>query len=344
MKSFNRQKPSRMINLIYMALLFVIFVASGIIHLTNEHEDDIKRYKKHSLQMQELLTNIIRTELFNNNYRAVAHTLDEWFEQNDTTYEIKATSANGFILSHHKRTSSSNDLFQRSHTIEYGYNGQLNLYITDSLDNVFDNSRHSAVYVFIIAIVLALISGQFLWIIEQKRYNLALENLTYTDPLTKIFNRRYLDETLQQEFYRAQRTKQPLSLIMIDIDKFKAYNDNFGHQAGDECLSRVATALNNTLKRPGEFVARYGGEEFTVVLPNVDTTNAIKMAELLKDAINKLAIPSQMGQSTDPTLSASLGTATCNHKQEQNLEELINNADLALYRAKNAGGNCVITI
>ncbi len=344
MKPVSRQKPSRMINLIYMTVLFVIFVASGIIHLTHQHDDDIRIYKHHSLQMQELLTNIIRAELFNNNYRAVTHILEEWFEQNDSTYEIKATSAYGYILSHHKRESSSDNLFQRSYTIEYGYKGQLNLYITDSLDNVFDTSRHSAIYTFIIAIVLALISGQFLWLIEQKRYNRALEGLTYTDPLTKIFNRRYLDETLEQEFYRAQRTQQPLSLIMIDIDKFKTYNDTFGHQAGDECLSRVATALNNTLKRPGEFVARYGGEEFTVVLPNVDTTNAIKIAELLKDAINKLAIPCQIGQSTGPTLSASLGTTTSDHKQEQGLEELINNADLALYRAKNAGGNCVVTI
>ncbi len=127
---------------------------------------------------------------------------------------------------------------------------------------------------------------------ELEKANIALQNLSHTDSLTNLWNRRYFDEMLDIEWKRALRGKLPLSLFFIDIDNFKAYNDQYGHSAGDNCLIRVAKEIKNSLKRAGDMVARYGGEEFVVLLSNTDLDKACKTAEIIRMKIEELAIPS----------------------------------------------------
>ena len=130
---------------------------------------------------------------------------------------------------------------------------------------------------------------------------------------------------------------------MIDIDYFKDYNDQFGHQAGDLCLTRIAGALHKTLKRPGEFVARYGGEEFAVVLPNIGQRHVKEIAEMLRQSVLNLSIPLSNENPEDDIVTISLGIATHDALHVKSPEELILNADRALYQAKEAGRNCVKT-
>ncbi|MGK7922405.1 MAG: diguanylate cyclase, partial [Trichodesmium sp.] len=170
--------------------------------------------------------------------------------------------------------------------------------------------------------------------------NLKLERLARLDGLTEITNRRYFDEFLDQEWRRLTREKQFLSLIMLDVDHFKLYNDFYGHQAGDKCLIKIAQAVQELLKRPADLLARYGGEEFVVVLPNTDEIGASKIATQIQLAIQALAIPHVKSKKQVVTLS--LGIASQIPSTDRTPEELINEAGLALYQAKQQGRNCWI--
>jgi diguanylate cyclase (GGDEF)-like protein len=121
--------------------------------------------------------------------------------------------------------------------------------------------------------------------------NRILQQLSSQDGLTGIANRRHFDGELSREWRRALRSKTPLSLLMLDIDGFKAYNDFYGHQKGDECLRSVASTLKAVVKRPGDLCARYGGEEFAVILPGTRFEGAVRMAEAFRAAIEALRIP-----------------------------------------------------
>ena len=120
--------------------------------------------------------------------------------------------------------------------------------------------------------------------------NLYLKELAYGDELTKVANRRYFDQYLSQEWRRMAREKQPLSLILIDIDCFKKFNDTFGHVAGDRCLQKVASAIGAAVNRPGDLVARYGGEEFAIILPNTHLSGASYLAKKVRSQIENLQI------------------------------------------------------
>lgn len=140
--------------------------------------------------------------------------------------------------------------------------------------------------------------------------NQELQRLTVVDGLTGITNRRGFDQYLDQEWQRAQREHSPLSLILLDVDCFKAYNDHYGHQDGDRCLQQVAQATHQTVQRATDLAARYGGEEFAVILPNTDTAGAMHLAEALRTAVQTLRLPhahSLVGN----WVSISLGVATC---------------------------------
>lgn len=170
--------------------------------------------------------------------------------------------------------------------------------------------------------------------------NKTLQRLAAQDGLTGVANRRYFDEFFDLEWRRDIRDGTPISLILIDIDFFKAYNDTCGHQMGDECLKRVANELSSVLNRSGDFVARYGGEEFVVVLPNVNSQGAYAVAERLRSAIEALGIQhSQSKVSKHVTLS--LGVATTVPKRDSDPATLIAAADQALYQAKQEGRNRV---
>jgi diguanylate cyclase (GGDEF)-like protein len=168
-----------------------------------------------------------------------------------------------------------------------------------------------------------------------------LESLSLLDALTHIPNRRRFDETLLSEWKRAIRDATPLSLIMIDIDYFKQYNDYYGHGAGDICLQRVAAALTKSLVRPSDLIARYGGEEFVVILPDTNQKAALQVAERLRESVVKLALPHARSE-IDAVVTISLGVATQTKRPEDLSPQTLNDAaDNALYLAKEKGRNCV---
>ncbi|WP_316348891.1 diguanylate cyclase [Desulfuromonas acetoxidans] len=170
--------------------------------------------------------------------------------------------------------------------------------------------------------------------------NKELQLASMTDSLTGVGNRRQFDEHLQHEWLIARRNGTVVSLLMIDIDHFKLYNDTYGHQDGDQCLQSVAEVISNQVKREADLVARYGGEEFAVILPDVPLIGAQKVAERIRLAINDLGIPNVDALKT-PWITVSIGYASMSPQSGQDCEELIRFADQALYRAKRAGRNCI---
>ncbi|NET25037.1 diguanylate cyclase domain-containing protein [Okeania sp. SIO1I7] len=178
-------------------------------------------------------------------------------------------------------------------------------------------------------------------ITERKTLELELNRLATIDGLTGVYNRSTFDQTIVQEWQRAQREKQPLSLILFDADYFKLYNDYYGHQAGDNCLVQIAHAASETVKRPGDFVARYGGEEFVIILPNTDRQGAIAVAEGIRQAIQLLAIPHERSE-VSSVVSVSMGIACVIPTTDSSPETLISMADQAMYKAKQQGRNLAI--
>ncbi len=170
--------------------------------------------------------------------------------------------------------------------------------------------------------------------------NKKLELLANFDALTGVANRRCFMKTFDDEWKRAQRHNLYLSLIMIDVDFFKAYNDNYGHQAGDECLQRIASLLKNELSRPGDFLARYGGEEFIVILPGINSDGTAAVAEKLRKIIEAAQIPHTISTIND-YVTISLGTTTIIPVNKKKPDSLIAEADKALYKAKRNGRNRV---
>lgn len=177
--------------------------------------------------------------------------------------------------------------------------------------------------------------------LDLTEYNHKLEQLSRTDALTNISNRRYFDETLEAETRRQSRQGTPLTLMICDIDFFKQYNDSYGHQAGDACLQQVASSINSSFSRVGgDLVARYGGEEFAVILPNVDKTNALILAEKMRENIEKLALEHN-ASSIASVVTLSIGVTTLEPNMNASISVIIKNADDALYSAKAAGRNNV---
>lgn len=176
---------------------------------------------------------------------------------------------------------------------------------------------------------------------QLEEVNEALRQLSALDGLTGIGNRRSFDHTLDREWNRAQREQSPLSLIMLDIDFFKAFNDTYGHQAGDDCLRQIAAIASGATKRSSDFVARYGGEEFVVVLPNTTPKGALKVAETIRSWINNHHIP-HSSSAIASHVTVSLGVATSLPDDPKSQEQLISEADKALYQAKREGRNRVL--
>ena len=164
--------------------------------------------------------------------------------------------------------------------------------------------------------------------------NRRLEELSFLDGLTEVANRRQFEQILDLEWRRAVRSGSPLSLILADIDHFKAFNDNHGHQAGDRCLRDVATLLDSIVQRAGDQVARYGGEEFAAMLPETDAEGAENIAERMRRAVESL-------ETGGGRVTVSIGVATTVAGETRSAESLVAAADAALYEAKRAGRNTV---
>ncbi|MFB9244050.1 sensor domain-containing diguanylate cyclase [Massilia antarctica] len=170
---------------------------------------------------------------------------------------------------------------------------------------------------------------------------LELRSQTFSDGLTGIANRRHFDVAMDKEMRRAKRSGTPLSLLMIDIDFFKPYNDHYGHQQGDDTLIKVAHALAAMLQRPGDLIARYGGEEFAVILPEMTAEHSQVLAEKMRERIAALAIPHAKADLTG-YITVSIGLATHALENSSDIAVLLGEADRALYMAKGAGRNRVV--
>ncbi len=168
-----------------------------------------------------------------------------------------------------------------------------------------------------------------------------LEQLSMLDALTGIANRRSFDQSLEREWGRSQRTGSLLGVVMLDIDHFKAYNDNYGHGAGDECLRRVAQALQSVVQRPLDLVARYGGEEFVALLPETEPTGTALLAERFRGAVAEQHLPHAFSP-VAPQVTVSVGHASRAAVNGETPQALVAAADQALYRAKAEGRNRVV--
>ncbi|MBF0171198.1 MAG: diguanylate cyclase [Nitrospinae bacterium] len=174
---------------------------------------------------------------------------------------------------------------------------------------------------------------------ELEKSNKELKKISNQDGLTGLANRRFFDEMLDREMRRAHRDKKPMALIMLDVDFFKKYNDSYGHQAGDDCLRAVGSALMKSAKRPGDVAARYGGEEFALILPEADEQGLRIVGTFVGETLKKLALPHNASD-VAPHVTASMGGAVLplnGHALAPT--EFIKMADEALYQAKRKGRN-----
>ena len=200
-------------------------------------------------------------------------------------------------------------------------------------------------------IILILSSIIGLYLLQRKRYfsrikeieqeeekRKILETYAYIDSMTQIANRRYFDQFLDKEWRYCQRNKKNLCIVLIDIDNFKLYNDRYGHQAGDECLKKVARVLDDNLNRSHDFIARYGGEEFICILPNTNIEDAKVICEKLRVEIENLKIPHEDSK-TSNVVTISIGISCTIPNENIEMNDLIRKADNALYLSKKAGRN-----
>jgi diguanylate cyclase (GGDEF)-like protein/PAS domain S-box-containing protein len=167
-----------------------------------------------------------------------------------------------------------------------------------------------------------------------------LELLAAEDGLTKLPNRRNFDEYLEKEWRRQARAQKPISLIMCDVDFFKAFNDTYGHQAGDACLKSVAQVIQSQVRRAGDLAARYGGEEFAIIMPETDSKGAWHVADKIRRQLEEMKIPHSRSKAAS-FVTISCGIATMIPSNENSPQMLIENADQGLYKSKSQGRNCV---
>lgn len=179
--------------------------------------------------------------------------------------------------------------------------------------------------------------------VQLRELNKKLEKMVSIDGLTGLSNRRFFDKTLRQLWDRCYRLGEDISLIMIDIDNFKLFNDTYGHLAGDECLREVAEKIENVVHKPDDLIARYGGEEFAVVLPGTDLAGALTVAERIRSGVLDLEIENKKSDVSD-YLTVSLGCVTTQplvRAEEEKIKGFIDSADKFLYAAKEAGRNTI---
>jgi diguanylate cyclase (GGDEF)-like protein len=188
---------------------------------------------------------------------------------------------------------------------------------------------------------------RFAWLVDQRECgrnqkladaNRQLEALSNHDGLTGIHNRRYFDDYLAEVWDAAKAKTSPVSLVMIDVDHFKAYNDFYGHVGGDECLRRIAAAIQKALRRNSDIVTRYGGEEFAVVLPDAPGSEVQAVAERIMQSVAALGLPHERSP-LFKRVTLSIGYATASATDAATPAALLRSADTALYRAKSDGRN-----
>lgn len=239
---------------------------------------------------------------------------------------------------------SSVDKEQRLYTFSRVGNLPLTVVVALSGDEVFATWRRTAIVISGATGVLCLALLWLTWLLCRElrlRYNAEQElaQLAATDALTGVANRRTLDQTLRHEWFRAQRSGKPMSVLMIDADHFKAFNDRHGHQAGDEALRTLAQVIGENVHRPTDLVARYGGEEFSVILAETDNEGARQIAERIRAQVEQLPVTA----GDEQPMTVSIGISTWTTASDISLEQLLFLADKALYQAKEGGRNRVVS-
>jgi diguanylate cyclase (GGDEF)-like protein len=209
--------------------------------------------------------------------------------------------------------------------------------VSKLVDTFHTTIRFNIIYAILIFIIIEII---LVWVFRRESKLATAEKNALVDGLTDIFNRRYFDHLLKGELSSAKRLKNPLSLIICDIDFFKNFNDTYGHQAGDKCLKKVAAALKQKVKRGRDCVARYGGEEFVMLLPHTDLKGALHIANLVRQEICDLNI-THVNSITEQFITISLGVACTESLTKR--DDLLGAADRCLYLAKESGRNKVVS-
>jgi diguanylate cyclase (GGDEF)-like protein len=209
----------------------------------------------------------------------------------------------------------------------------------DVTEQVFQYAKNFFINIGLAIVAFFLIEIGLIWLLNRETRLTAAEQSAAVDELTGLFNRRYLDDILDNEIHRSKGSQDaPLSLIVCDVDHFKRYNDTYGHKAGDECLQKISDALRRQARRSSDCVARYGGEEFVIVLPRTDIHAAVDLAETARKAVFSLNIP-HASSGIVPVVTVTLGVACTSHLADY--ENLFEAADKNLYIAKNNGRNRV---
>ncbi|POA22184.1 MULTISPECIES: sensor domain-containing diguanylate cyclase [unclassified Pseudomonas] len=240
-------------------------------------------------------------------------------------------------------STSSMDHQQRLYTYSRVGNLPLTVMVALSSDEVFGTWRRTAL---LISGATGVLCAGLLWLTWllarelrlRQRAERELAQLAATDALTGVANRRMLDQSLRHEWFRAQRSGKPLSVMMIDADHFKAFNDRHGHQAGDQALRELARVITANVRRPGDLVARYGGEEFSVILAETDGHGAQQIAGHIRQAVEQLPLV----DGAERPMTVSIGISTWTAASEMTLEQLLFAADKALYQAKEGGRNRIV--
>lgn len=176
--------------------------------------------------------------------------------------------------------------------------------------------------------------------LELRNLSERLERISQIDPLTELYNKRHFNDAFQREWKSAVREGSPVSLLMIDIDHFKRYNDTYGHLQGDECLKAVAAEVRLAAARPRDVAARFGGEEFIVLLPETELVGATQVGEATLSRVRGLALE-HSGSEAHRLVTVSVGVSAIRPSEVDSMDALLRQADRALYAAKEAGRNCL---
>jgi diguanylate cyclase (GGDEF)-like protein len=241
------------------------------------------------------------------------------------------------------RGVSSVDHQSRLYTFSTVGNLPLIVAVALSTDEIFAQWKRAALLISLATGVLCIGLLWLSWMLSKelsRRHHAeqVLSELAATDALTGLANRRTLDQRLHLEWDRAQRSAEPLTLLMIDVDHFKAFNDRHGHHGGDAALRTVAQVIEDNIRRPADLAARYGGEEFAVVLPHTDAKGAWVIAEHIRSSVEQL--PQVAG--AERSITVSIGMSTWDKRSRASLEALLLSADQALYEAKHTGRNRIV--
>lgn len=309
--------------------------------IRHEHERRLIDAKNYAQREAVLLASVAQEALATQNYQLAEYLFSKWSAEHPDVIRVALVKEdNATILEYTNLGQVAIEPFETERQISYGYQKQVRLVLVKDLSPVSRQIRAFGWWVVGGTLLIGIVLAQVLLLIVRARERDLIAQIAHLDGLTGIPNRRHFDETLSQEWRRAQRSKGSLALIMIDVDFFKAYNDAVGHQEGDNCLRSIAQTVSQVARRPGDVFARYGGEEFVAVLPDTALEGARHIAQLMQDAVEKLAMSHPNSPLRD-SVTVSIGLCATVPVPGQTAAALLKSADSALYRAKSNGRNCI---